>query len=154
MADKYEVKNQDLVELTTVDGDVEIRNCRRLVNPEGDTIVIKGTLRVIDELEVDGNLEVGRLESKSRDRITILGDLKAERAVSVTKGSLVVEGNATARDIDVGASFVVRQNLECVSAKAGGSVKVEGDAKAQRITGGGSVKIEGNVDVERIIKEI
>ena len=83
MADKYEAKNEDMVELTTVDGDVEIRNCRTLTNPEGDTIVIKGTLRVIDELEVDSNLECGRLESKSRDRITVTGNLKVERAVSI-----------------------------------------------------------------------
>ena len=150
MADKLSFKNEDLVELGKVDGDVEIRNCRTLAPAEGDTIIITGTLQIIDELDIDGSLQCGKLESKSRDQITVGGNLTIEKSADIPRGSLVVRGDANAREIRVGGSFKVEGNLECVAAKAGGSIKVMGDAKAQRLTGGGSVKIDGNVDVERV----
>jgi len=150
MAERLLYKNQDTVELGNVEGDVEIRNCRTLVPEEGESIVITGTLFIVDELEIHGSLQCGRLESKSRDQITVNGNLIVEKAASIPRGSLAVYGDAKARDIEVGASFLVEGNLDCVSAKAGASIKVTGDAKAQRLTGGASVKIEGNVDVERV----
>ena len=148
MADKLSFKNEDTVKLGNVDGDVEIRNCRSLEAEEGGQITISGTLYIVDELEINSSLQCGRLESKSRDQITVHGNLTVEKSATIPRGSLVVYGDAKARDFEVGASFKVDGNLECVSAKAGASIKVTGDAKAQRLTGGASVKIEGNVDVE------
>ena len=131
MAEKLSFKNEDVVELGKVDGDVEIRNCRTLAPAEGDTIAITGTLRIVDELDIEGSLQCGRLESKSRDQITVEGNLTVDKAASVPRGSLVVRGDAKARDVEVGGSFKVDGNLECVAAKAGGSIRVLGDAKAQ-----------------------
>ena len=150
MAEKYEYKNESLVELGTTEGDVEIRTCRRLVPQQGDEIIISGTLTVTGDLDIEGSLKCDRLILKTRDRISVMGNLIATSGIDARKGSIDVDDNVDSRDIVVGAALRVGGDLNCVSAKAGASIKVVGNAVAQRLTGGGSVKIEGDCTVERI----
>ena len=150
MAEKFEYKNEGVVELGTTDGDVVIRNCRRLAPQQGSEIIISGTLTVFGDLDIEGSLKCERLELRTRDRIAIQGSLIATSGVDARKGSLEVDENLDSRDVEVGASLSVGGDLNCVSAKAGASIKVSGNAVAQRLTGGASVKVDGDCTVERV----
>jgi cytoskeletal protein CcmA (bactofilin family) len=151
MSNNLEFQNEGIVELDSTDGDVVIRNCNTLKpQQQGNEIIIGGALIVYEELTVEGNLRCDRFELKTRDRIVVLGSLHVAKSAEARKGSIEVENNLEARDIEVGAALSVGGNLKCTAAKAGASIKVEGDAEAQRLTGGGSVKIEGLCKVERI----
>ena len=150
MSNNLEFQNEITVELSTTDGDVVIRNCKTLKPQQGNEIVIGGALIVYEELSVEGNLRCDRLELKTRDRVVVLGSLFVAKSVDARKGSIEVEKDLEARDIEAGATLNVGGNLKCTSAKAGASIKVEGDAEAQRLTGGASVKIEGLCKVERV----
>ena len=150
MAEVKKFRNERQVELGTVEGDVELSNCDRVAPQQGDEIVISGTLKISGETTFQGTLRCGRLESKSRDTITVEGNLHVQRTVDVPRGSVRVQNDMTATEAQVGAALSVGGNLECTSGKAGASIKVAGNAKANRLTAGGSVKIEGTADVERI----
>ena len=58
MAEKKSFKDEARVELGTVEGDVSIRNCRRVVPQQGDEIVITGTLDIRDETVIEGSVRV------------------------------------------------------------------------------------------------
>ena len=108
MAEKFEYKNESVVELGTITGDVEIHNCRRLQPQQGNEIIISGTLIVSGDLDIEGSLKCDRLILKTRDRISIRGSLIATSGVDARKGSIEVEENLDSRDIEVGASLRVR----------------------------------------------
>ncbi|MFW9958527.1 MAG: polymer-forming cytoskeletal protein [Candidatus Odinarchaeota archaeon] len=150
MSRNLEFQNESVVEFDSTEGDVVIRSCGTLRPQQGNEIVIGGALIVFEELSIEGNLRCERLELRTRDRVVVKGSLYTTKSVDARKGSIEVENNLEARDIEVGASLSVGGNLKCTAAKAGGSIKVEGDAEAQRLTGGGSVKINGLCKVERI----
>ena len=150
MAEDRKFRNERRLELGTIEGDVEIRDCDLIVPQQGDEIVVSGTVKISGETTFEGSLRCGKIESKSRDTITVNGNLHVQRTVDVPRGSLRVAGHMTATEVEVGAALSVGGNLECTSGKAGASIKVSGDAKASRLTAGGSVKIEGTADVERI----
>ncbi len=150
MAEKLEYKNESVVEIGNTEGDVEIRNCRRLEPQQGDEIFILGTLTVYGDLDIEGSLQCESLVLKTRDHISVRGNLIARSAVDARKGSIRVDEDLESRNVEVGSSLRVGGNLKCVSAKAGASIKVAGNAEAQRLTGGASVKIEGDCKVERI----
>jgi cytoskeletal protein CcmA (bactofilin family) len=150
MSDNLQYQNQDTVELDSAAGDVTVRSCRILTPKQANEIVIGGALIVYDELNVQGNLRCDRLELKTRDRIVVNGNLFVAKSVDARKGSIEVEKNLEARDIEAGATLRVGGNLKCTAAKAGGSIKVDGDVEAQRLTGGGSVKVDGLCKVERV----
>jgi cytoskeletal protein CcmA (bactofilin family) len=150
MSDNLQFQNENTVELDSATGDVTVRGCRTLAPKHANEIVIGGALIVYDELYVEGDLRCDRLELKTRDRIVVNGNLFVAKSVDARKGSIEVEQNLEARDIEAGAALSVGGNLKCIAAKAGASIKVEGDAEAQRLTGGGSVKVNGLCKVERI----
>jgi cytoskeletal protein CcmA (bactofilin family) len=150
MSNNLEFQNKSTVELDSTDGDVVVRNCRTLTPQKGNEINIGGALTVYEELSVEGTLRCDRLELKTRDRIVVSGSLYVAKSIDARKGSIEVENDLEARDIEVGAALSVGGNLKCTAAKAGASIKVEGDAEAQRLTGGASVMIEGLCKVERV----
>ena len=69
-------EKQRVVELDTIDEDLELRNCDVLTPSQGDTITIRGTLKVRGPLTVQGSLHVSSIEAK--DRIVVEGDLVAD----------------------------------------------------------------------------
>jgi len=150
MSNNLEYHNEDAVELDTAEGDVVIRDCGTLRPKKSKEIAIGGALIVYEELSVEGDLRCDRLELKTRDRVVVNGSLYVAKSIDARKGSIEVEDNLEARDIDAGAALRVGGNLKCIAAKAGASVAVEGDAEAQRLTGGGSVKVGGRCKVERM----
>ncbi len=149
-SDRISLKNQDVITLSKVNGDVEIRSCGRWVPEEGNEIVVTGTVTIQGALEIEGNLRVGSLKARTRDTIEVFGDLAAERSVRVEKGALYVEGWINAREVRADSSLSVGKDLTCSTGSGGGSVKVGGNAIAERISGGGSVKIEGNAEVKEL----
>lgn len=149
MAEQYKFKNQEIVELGTVEGDVELQNCGYVQPKEGREIVVTGDIRVKGEIVFDGSLRCRSLKGKTTDRITIEGDLTVETIAS-SRGSLYVRGSAKGREFDAGGSLKIEMDLECESAKGGGSLVVRGNAKGQRLFGGGSIKVEGDAEVSRV----
>ncbi len=139
MAERLKFENEETVELGTVEGDVEIKNCRHLIPQQGSEIVIAGILYVQGELEIGGSLRARSLEAKTRDRIFVDGDLIIEESAIVKKGTLEVTGSASARVIEAGSSLRVEKDLTCDSGKGGGSIRVGGNAKARRLNAGGSI---------------
>ena len=117
MGNNLEFQNEVTVELDSTDGDVVIRNCKTLRPQQGTEIVIGGALTVSEELYVEGNLRCDRLELKTRDRVVVQGSLFVAKSVDARKGSIEVENDLEARDIEVGATLSVGGNLNAQQQK-------------------------------------
>lgn len=150
MGDKLQYKNEQEVTLGHVKGDVELKNCRRILPEKGDTITVDGRLTIRGDVEVEGSLKAEYLEIDGDNTTEIHGDLEIARAVSVRRGQLAVTGSATANRIDISAALKVGKNLTAMLVSIGGALKVGGDAKVEEIRVGGAVKIEGNIDSTKL----
>ncbi|MHA2042121.1 MAG: hypothetical protein ACW975_09685 [Candidatus Thorarchaeota archaeon] len=150
MSDIQRYKNESVVEIGTVEGDLELENCRSVRPATGNEIVVNGKVRVKGETYFEGSLKAHSLDGKARDTITIDGDLTIETTAENRRGSLEIKGSATGESFRAGSSLRVGGNLTCTSASGGGSVKVIGNAKGRKVSAGGSVNVEGDAEVERV----
>ncbi len=150
MAETHKYKNQSVVEIGTVEGNLELDNCRSVVPQQGKEIVVTGDVYVRGETLFEGSLRAHSLQGRSRDTITIDGDLTVETVAENRKGSLRITGSAKGQTLQAGGSLVVDKDIVCGAAKGGGSVKVGGNANAGRLSGGGSVSVRGDVTAERV----
>jgi cytoskeletal protein CcmA (bactofilin family) len=143
------LRNRDRVELGTVQGDVEIRDCRLIVPQQGEQITVTGTIRVRGDTVIEGSLKAYSLRTEHCD-IEIQGDLVVETTVTIDKGSIEVKGSASAKQIQADATIGIGGDLICGSGKAGGAIRVSKNAKAMRLSAGGSVAVNGDAEVERL----
>ena len=150
MSDNQRYKNESVVELGTIEGDLELENCRSIRPATGNEIVVTGKVRVKGETYFEGSLKAHSLDGKARDTITIDGDLTVETTAENRRGSLEITGSATGESFRAGSSLRIGRDLVCTSASGGGSVKVIGNAKGRKVSAGGSVKLEGDAEVERV----
>jgi cytoskeletal protein CcmA (bactofilin family) len=150
MAEIVRFKRQERVELTQVDGDLEIKDCRELVPKTGSMITVLGALRIDGETLVSASLNCRNLVARCHDTITIEGDLTATTAVDVEHGNLAVNGSASAKRFDIGGGLSVKGNLTCQTIDADGAVRVVGDLKADQLDASGAAHVEGRVEAGRV----
>ncbi|MFW9802266.1 MAG: hypothetical protein ACFFFC_06425 [Candidatus Thorarchaeota archaeon] len=150
MSDVQKYRNENVVELGTVEGDLELDNCRSVRPASGNEIVVTGRVRVKGETYFEGSLKAHSLDAKARDTITIDGDLTVKTTAENRRGGLEVTGSAMGESFRAGSSLRIGRNLTCTSASGGGSVKISGNAKGRKVSAGGSVSIEGDAEVERV----
>ncbi|MGQ4912323.1 MAG: hypothetical protein ACP6KW_09165, partial [Candidatus Thorarchaeota archaeon] len=61
MADRHEFRNERTLELGTIEGDAEIKNCETVVPQQGGEIVVSGTLYLTGETVFEGSLRCGSI---------------------------------------------------------------------------------------------
>jgi len=109
-------------------------------------ITIAGAIHCEGDCTFD--CSVSALSLRGRDgEIIVNGDLLINKSVRVTAdGSLRVEGNLSAMEIEVDKELYVGRNLTAEKVDVGGKLGVGGDAKAEDIDVGGKFEADGKVE--------
>lgn len=168
--DDFVVKENEKIELTKVDGDLEVKDGAVInipaeveylvvngdLNCDGD-IVIKGSISANNvfhrdgDLEITGNVKTKELTVKSRASrngplLIIGGSLECEEAS--IDGSLEVGEDLSANDVEIMGSCSVTGISKINEYEVNGSAKHGGDIYADEVEVNGSLKAESNVIIE------
>lgn len=141
------VEKRKRMKLSTVDGDLKIKKGATIIAEKG-TIVVNGRVRNKGGFKCKGNLEARTVESE-KGSVTIFGDLKVEREVSVDK-KLIVKGDAEAETLSAGMTVKVYGKCKAESVSAGMSVKLYGEVEVESVSAGMNAHVNGNGKVGSI----
>ncbi|MBY9000170.1 MAG: hypothetical protein KGD64_04595 [Candidatus Heimdallarchaeota archaeon] len=148
--EKIVVKDDEQIELSIVDGDLEAHDGARItVSSKVDKLVIKGNLVSEGDVEINGSLEVEEIMHKN-GYLEITGDVLAKR-IRIRNGrsggsKLIVGGNLTAEETTVEGGVEVEKDFKCPEVKIMGSCAVYGNADVETYEVSGSAKHELNLN--------
>jgi cytoskeletal protein CcmA (bactofilin family) len=138
------------VEIDRIEGDLHVAENSTVKAKDKRFITIAGAIHCEGDCTFD--CSVSALSLRGRDgEIIVNGDLLINKSVRVTAdGSLRVEGNLSAMEIEVDKELYVGRNLTAEKVDVGGKLGVGGDAKAEDIDVGGKFEADGKVETEKM----
>lgn len=143
------VSPNSTVEIDRVEGDLYVSENSTVKAKDGREVTVTGTVHCEGDCTFDCSVSAFLLRGRDGE-ITVYGDLLVDKLVRVTDGSLIVEGNLSAVDVEVDKELNVRGNLTVEKVNVGGKLKIGGDAKARDVDVGGAFEAYGKVETEKM----
>ncbi|MCG3221115.1 MAG: hypothetical protein H7641_07005 [Candidatus Heimdallarchaeota archaeon] len=153
--DKVVVKEDETIELSNVDGDLEAFDGATInVSSKVDKLVITGNLISKGDVLLNGSIEVQEIMHKD-GYLEIEGDVFAKR-VNVRNGGrggsskLIVGGSLKAEETSIDGALEVAKDFDCPNVKIMGACVVYGDANLENYDVSGSAKHEMNLNAKEV----
>ncbi|MCG3225725.1 MAG: hypothetical protein H7645_02310 [Candidatus Heimdallarchaeota archaeon] len=153
--DKVVVKEDETIELSNIDGDLEAFDGATInVASKVDKLVIAGNLLSKGDVLVNGSIEVQEIIHQD-GYLEIEGDVFA-KSVKVRNGGrggsskLIVGGSLKAEDTSIDGALEVGKDFDCPEVKIMGSCVVYGDSNLENYDVSGSAKHEMNLKAKEV----
>lgn len=153
--DKIVVKEDETIELSNVDGDLEASDGATInVSSKVDKLVITGNLVSRGDVLINGSVEVQEILHKD-GYLEIEGDVFAKRVVVRNGGRggssrLIVGGSLSAEETTIDGGLEIGKNLDCPEVRIRGSCVVYGDSNLVNYEVSGSAKHEMNLKAKEV----
>ncbi|HIE18349.1 TPA: polymer-forming cytoskeletal protein [Candidatus Bathyarchaeota archaeon] len=135
--------------LDKVEGNLYVADGVTVRAKRSDTVTVLGTIRYEGDCSFECNLKADSIKGR-HGTIAVKGNLTVMKKIEIHRGSLEVEGNLSARDIEVDKKVMVKENLEVENIVVGGKIIVSGNTKAVKIEAGGTLEVHGDLTAEKI----
>ena len=153
--EKIIVKEDETIELSNVDGDLEALDGATIqVSSKVDKLVISGKLISKGDVFVNGSLEVKDILHRD-GYLEIEGDVLAKKVIVRNGGrggssKLIISGSLKAEETTIDGALEVGENFDCPDVKIRGSCAVYGDAKLVNYEVSGSARHEMNLEAKEV----
>ena len=148
--EKIVVKEDEEIELTNVDGDLEAHDGAIIkVASKVDVLKITGDFSSKGDVVINGSIEVNDIQHKN-GYLEIEGDVQARR-IRIRNGGrggskLIIGGNLTADEAAIDGALEVDKDFNCPKVTIMGSCKVFGDTNTETFNVSGSAKHEKSLN--------
>lgn len=118
--------------------------------PEGpEGISVAGQANFEGDAKVEGSLRCRSL-SLDRGNLRVAGALQVAEGLEARHGGVRVDGDLTAREVEVSRSCVVLGTFRSDRAEIGGHLEVNGPTLIQHLEAGGSIDLRGPLTAEDV----
>ena len=119
-----------------VEGDLHVADGAAIKAEDVEEVMVSGIVRCEGNCTFECGLSAESIRGRGGD-VNVRGDLSVGRSIRIERGSLIVEGNFSAKKVEVDREVSFGKDLSVETVQVGGKLEAKDDTKVEELEVGG-----------------